>query len=105
MPRRSRRTVRAVNPEADFILVASMPGNAEWSGIRPDKFAEFRQILAERAGPGVALADVTGLWEELLKTKRYHDLTGNGVNHPNDFGHRLYAQTILALLIEDYGAE
>ncbi|MBX7074950.1 MAG: hypothetical protein K1X71_17550 [Pirellulales bacterium] len=27
------------------------------------------------------------------------DLTGNGLNHPNDFGHRLYAQTILALLV------
>ena len=28
------------------------------------------------------------------------DLTGNGVNHPSDFGHRLYAQVILALLVE-----
>ena len=24
-----------------------------------------------------------------------HDLSGNGLNHPNDFGHRIYAQTIL----------
>jgi len=27
--------------------------------------------------------------------KTHHDLTGNGINHPNDFGHRLYAQVIL----------
>jgi hypothetical protein len=26
------------------------------------------------------------------------DLTGNGLNHPNDFGHRLYAQAILEYL-------
>ena len=32
--------------------------------------------------------------------KRDLDLTGNGLNHPNDFGHRLYAQAIVSVLIE-----
>lgn len=27
-------------------------------------------------------------------------MTGNGVNHPCDYGHRLYAQAILALLVD-----
>ncbi|MCA9060384.1 MAG: hypothetical protein KDA85_17865, partial [Planctomycetaceae bacterium] len=27
------------------------------------------------------------------------DLTGNGVNHPNDFGHRVYAQVLASLLL------
>jgi len=31
----------------------------------------------------------------LLERKSVYDLTGNGINHPNDFGHRVYAQTIL----------
>ena len=44
----------------------------------------------------MALADVTAVWELLLKHKHDLDLTGNGLNHPNDFGHRLYAQAILA---------
>ncbi len=103
--RKIMEAVRAVNPDADFILVASMMGNSDWSGINPDKFVAFRDALADLCGPGVALADMTELWQELLKSKRFLDLTGNGVNHPNDFGHRLYAQTILALLIEDYGRE
>jgi hypothetical protein len=30
-------------------------------------------------------------------------MTGNGVNHPNDFGHRIYAQVLSALLIEPTG--
>ena len=34
----------------------------------------------------------------MLKNKHDLDLTGNGLNHPNDFGHRLYAQAILAAL-------
>ena len=45
----------------------------------------------------VALADVTTPWLEVLKTKAFSDLSGNNVNHPNDFGHRLYAQVILEL--------
>ena len=43
------------------------------------------------------MADVTSVWLELAKRKPYWDYTGNGLNHPNDFGHRLYAQVILAL--------
>jgi hypothetical protein len=35
----------------------------------------------------------------MLKYKRDWDLTGNGVNHPNDFGHRVYAQVLSTLLI------
>jgi acyl-CoA thioesterase-1 len=42
----------------------------------------------------------TSVWEEFLKRKKDADLTGNGVNHPNDFGHRVYAQVIAALLLD-----
>ncbi|MCA9034833.1 MAG: alpha/beta hydrolase [Planctomycetaceae bacterium] len=35
----------------------------------------------------------------MLKRKSDHDLTGNGVNHPNDFGHRIYAQVLSSLLL------
>ena len=45
----------------------------------------------------MAVADVTTIWSWLVARKRYLDLSGNGVNHPNDFGHRVYAETILAL--------
>ena len=53
-------------------------------------------------GSLVSLATLAGygvVWE-LMKNKHDLDLTGNGLNHPNDFGHRLYAQTILSVLIE-----
>lgn len=92
--------VRKTSPDAEYILVASMLGNAEWNALAMEFFLKYRDALKELCGPGVALADMTALWEELLKRKSFHDLTGNGVNHPNDFGHRLYAQTILSLLIE-----
>jgi hypothetical protein len=46
----------------------------------------------------MVLADMTTLWLELLERKNAYDLSGNGLNHPNDFGHRVYAQIILGLL-------
>lgn len=94
------QAVRERAPDADFILVATSLANPEWNHTPADEFPRYRAALADLCGPGVALADVTAVWEELLKRKRYHDLTGNGVNHPNDFGHRLYAQALLAILVE-----
>jgi lysophospholipase L1-like esterase len=88
--------VRKVKPESEFILVAGMCGNSEWAPIKPERFPAFRDALLGLAGEGIAVADVTSIWLELMKRKRFLDLTGNGVNHPNDFGHRLYAQVILS---------
>ncbi len=76
-----------------------MLGNKDWVRLKQELFPQYRDALAELTGPGVALADLTSVWTELLKFKQDWDLTGNGVNHPNDFGHRVYAQVITALLI------
>jgi hypothetical protein len=63
-------------------------------------FFKYRDQLASFVGPGVALADLTRVWEEQLKSKHDLDLTGNGLNHPNDYGHRLYAREILKMLVK-----
>ena len=56
---------------------------------------------AERtAVNGIAVCDLTSLWNEMLRRNRDSDLSGNGVNHPSDFGHRVYAPAILTLLVE-----
>jgi lysophospholipase L1-like esterase len=86
---------------AEVILIATMTGNPEWTAFPdPNRFLEFRDCLAGLTGEGVAMADVTSVWTEIVRHKKYLDLSGNGLNHPNDFGHRLYAQVILALLRE-----
>ncbi len=91
--------VRAASPEIEIILVAPMLGNAEWVHTPRDMFASYRDVLAGLTGPGVVLADLTAVWEVLLQHKHDLDLIGNGLNHPNDCGHRLYAQSILRWLV------
>jgi lysophospholipase L1-like esterase len=91
---------RARLPETEFILVASMLGNRDWTTLKHELFPQYRDELAKLCGPSIALADLTSVWDEFLKRKKDWDLTGNGVNHPNDFGHRVYAQVISALLVD-----
>ncbi len=94
------RATRESSPETEFILVATMLGNSEWVTLKHDLFPQYRDALAKLVRPGVALADMTSIWTEMLKRKKDCDLTGNGVNHPNDFGHRVYAQVLTTLLVQ-----
>jgi acyl-CoA thioesterase-1 len=94
------RRLREANPATEVILVAPMTGNADWMATPPGMFPLYRDALASLEGPGVVLADLTTVWLRLMERKRHLDLTGNGVNHPDDYGHRVYAQAILALLVE-----
>jgi len=91
--------VRKARPQCEFILVATMLGNKDWTALHPELFPQYRDALSQLCGQGVALADMTSIWAELLKHKKDWDMTGNGVNHPNDFGHRVYAQVLCTLLV------
>jgi lysophospholipase L1-like esterase len=91
--------VREKAPGTELILVTPMLGTIEWVHTPREMFFKYRDELKPFVGPGIALADVTELWSELLRRKHDLDYTGNGLNHPNDYGHRLYAQAILSLLV------
>jgi lysophospholipase L1-like esterase len=85
-------------PDTEIILVACMLGNREWIHTPREMFTSYRDQLKSFERPGVAFADLTQVWDTLLANKHDHDLTGNGLNHPNDYGHRLYAWTMLTIL-------
>ena len=56
----------------------------------------FHDALVEQCEKeGVAVVNMTGMHASLLEKKRYADMTGNNVNHPNDYLARVYAQTLL----------
>ncbi len=92
---------RESNSDVEFILIAPMLGNRDWTALNHDVFPKYRDALESLCKPGIALADMTSVWHEFLSRKKDHDLTGNGVNHPNDFGHRVYAQVLSALLVKE----
>jgi lysophospholipase L1-like esterase len=98
------RVVQASSPQTEFVLVVGMLSNPEWTAGRHEFHAMHREALLAEAREGVAVADMASVWKEMVARKDLHSLTGNGVNHPNDFGHRVYAQVIGALLIPQGGS-
>ncbi len=59
---------------------------------------EYLEALQKPEGPGVAVADFWSIHGYLLTQKTYWEMTGNHVDHPNDFMVRVYAQVLLARL-------
>jgi hypothetical protein len=89
-------TVREANPAAEFVLLMSFQPNSRWRDFGP--MPEYLAALRAMEGPGVALADLWSMHGYLLQHKDYADMTGNHVNHPNDFMVRVYAQVLAARL-------
>jgi lysophospholipase L1-like esterase len=85
-------------PELEILWVAPMLGNREWVHTPREMFFAYRDAMQGVVQDGESLVDLTEIWQQLLERKHDLDLTGNGLNHPNDFGHRLYAQAILESL-------
>ncbi|WP_178129171.1 SGNH/GDSL hydrolase family protein [Pseudomonas sp. ANT_J12] len=95
--------IRSKQPNVPILLISSISAN-------PDSSVQNRKLLLSYPkmmrgltveNKNVALADVTETWLMILKNKRYLDLTGNGLNHPNDFGHRVIAEAVLAAVLGD----
>ncbi len=96
-------TVRSGNPSAELILVGTTLPNEETFFL--DQQPYYYEALCELAAemPGVAAADLTGVHAELLKSKSFSDMTGNNVNHPNDYLSRWYAQFVFCMLAKGGG--
>ncbi|MBR2024014.1 MAG: SGNH/GDSL hydrolase family protein [Clostridia bacterium] len=90
------------NPNANVILVGTTVSNYEsdWYGNQ-ELFIEALNEL-ESEYNNVAVADMTTMHKDMFaQGKRFRDVTGNNINHPNDFVVRAYAQVILKTLLGD----
>ena len=89
-------SVREENPAAEFILLMSFQPNEKW--MNQERMIGYLKKLHQLEEPGIVVADVWSIHGYLLSEKTYWDMTGNHVNHPNDFIVRVYAQVLLARL-------
>lgn len=89
--------------EAEFILIATSLPN-ELLDTEPMRFCahqgEFAKALEPLCGEGCIMADIQDVQRIMMKRKRYIDLAGNNINHPNDYLARVYAQVTDTLLKE-----
>ena len=92
--------IRDALPEIEIAVIATMLPNFEafkfWGNQHLFEDA-YRKLLLP-AHPTLALVPMTSVHKALLQKKHYHDMTGNNINHPNDFLARAYAHTIVRVI-------
>lgn len=90
--------VRTQNSETEILLMATSLPNPILH-TPPFYFCGYQEeqgeALRELCGKGIALADIQTVQKNIMKKKRYIDLTGNLLNHPNDYLSRIQAQIVL----------
>ncbi len=98
----------AENPNGSVLLVSPMLPNTQSSLILGNQTLWENTLNTiknseEYSGKNISLARVFTMYQELVTVsgKLARDYLGNNVNHPNDFGVRLYAQVILKTLCGD----
>lgn len=93
--------VRKESPETEILLLSTSLPNP-LAATAPMHFwayqDQYAEVLRDLCQEGIALADVQEVHREIAKRKRYIDVTGNWLNHPNDFLARIYAQVTAAAL-------
>ncbi len=103
--RKMVRGLRSQYADADILLVAPMLPNYDAVDYYKEQ-PNFHTALLDLEEQGVAVVNVTSLHESILQGKRYADITGNNVNHANDYTARMYAQALLKTLeVSSYGTE
>ncbi len=93
--------IRERNPDCEFILLGTMLANPKAYNQSKNQIAYFTKLqeIAEE-NEGVVAVNIGQMHAEMLaKGKKYADMTGNNVNHPNDFLAAVYSMNILSLLI------
>lgn len=81
-------------PESELILIATMLPNKELKSFWGNQKIQ-KEALYHLCDDRTVVADMTDFHAALMQSKSFYDMTGNNVNHPNDFLVRGYAQLLL----------
>lgn len=93
-------------PDTEIVLLSPiMPNPYIYDSEKMTMYEDKLHSLANdysKDGKGIAVIDVNKASLDYFDSryKRYEDYTANGINHPNDFGHRFYVQCVLGAFVD-----
>lgn len=88
--------IKRYNSKTEFVLVATPLPNENCSAVYKEQI-HYISGLRTLEGQGVTVVNMTEVFSWLLKRKRYCEISGNNLNHPNDFGYRFYTDAFKLL--------
>jgi lysophospholipase L1-like esterase len=91
---------KEANPDCEILEISTTLPNKAFKRFYGNQ-AIFVSVLKNLCAnyDSVELADMTEIHASMLQRKRFEDLSGNHINHPNDFLSRVYAQAVLQTLV------
>ena len=88
------------HPDCEIVLLATMLPHFRLTNFHKNQsLFEDRLYKIAREYDNVDVVPMTSIHTSILEHKRYYDMTGNNVNHPSDFLVRIYAQSILEVIL------
>ena len=93
-----KELILEASPETEFILCATTMPNTILQGFYGYQDTYY-DVLKPMECTGTAIASFYHMQKALLEKKRFIDMTGNNVNHPNDFMIRCHAALLSSMLI------
>lgn len=93
--------VKAISPATEVVFIKPAMANPNCYSVQ--RFIEYWTAMDALALENRDFAAINMFdWSvALIKDKKYMDITGNGVNHPNDFVSRLYVMTLIHAFIPE----
>ena len=92
--------VHGVTPDCEVVLIKAFNANPDiYDQAGFERYwAKLDQLASENAN--VYTLDMFSQSLALINAKDYYSVTGNGINHVNDFSARLYAMNMIAQLVK-----
>lgn len=92
--------VHGVNPDCEVVLIKAFNANPDiYDQAGFERYwKKLDQLASENAN--VYTLDMFSQSLALIAAKDYYSVTGNGINHVNDFSARLYAMNMIAQLVK-----
>lgn len=92
--------VHGVNPDCEVVLIKAFNANPDiYDQAGFERYwKKLDQLASENAN--VYTLDMFSQSLALINAKDYYSVTGNGINHVNDFSARLYAMNMIAQLVK-----
>ncbi len=92
--------VQGVNPDCEVVLIKAFNANPDiYDQAGFERYwKKLDQLASENAN--VYTLDMFSQSLALIAAKDYYSVTGNGINHVNDFSARLYAMNMIAQLVK-----
>ena len=90
------KQIKEKNPNTEFVIISPPVPNENCEAVYKEQ-VNYKNGLRNLVGNGVAMINMTDVFLELVKKKRYCEISGNNLNHPNDFGYKFYIDAVTYL--------